>query len=60
MNKYSKNQILQVVSLHNSGTRNFVISRQTGIPQQIICNILKGRAWSHLTNIPDTTKRKAP
>jgi hypothetical protein len=51
MAKLTDAQVLEIVSLSAAGQTGKAIASRFGISRSIVCNILKGDRWSHLTGI---------
>lgn len=49
--RFAPETILRVVELRRKGLKGSEVSKITGVCQSVVCWIMKGRVWSHLTGI---------
>lgn len=50
--KLTSEQVLEIVALRKSGESLGAISKRYPISTTTICDIMTGRSWAHITNIP--------
>ena len=57
-NSQSKISTDDVLYIFNSSERNYIIAKKYNISPATICDIKKGRSWTHITKMPNLKKIK--
>lgn len=48
MSKLKESQVIEIKKLMTNGEKNYIIANSFNVKQSTICDIRKGRTWSHL------------